>query len=268
MAAATVDHGLRPEAADEARLVASCCAELGVPHTTLKPARPIAGNLQSEARKARYGLLEKWREKEALGWVATAHHADDQLETILMRLLRGSGVDGLAAIRPVHGAVVRPLLGMRRGELEALVANHGWTPVRDPANEDPRFDRARLRKAITGLPDFAPDRLARSASALAGAAEALDWVARREAGGIVRDEDGGILLAQTAYPHDLLRRLVTICLERIDPGAAPRGPALDAFIDALSRGERRTLGAVLGEPVRGEGRQGWRFRRAPPRKTS
>ena len=97
--AATVDHGLRPEAADEAAMVAAFCARHGVPHATLRPARPITGNIQSQARTARYALLDQWRMDNGVGWLMTAHHAGDQIETMLMRLNRGAGVGGLAGVR-------------------------------------------------------------------------------------------------------------------------------------------------------------------------
>jgi tRNA(Ile)-lysidine synthase len=103
IAAATVDHGLRAEAAGEAAFVAALCATLGIPHATLRPGAPITGNIQSSARKARYALLEIWADQHNLDWIATAHHADDQAETLLMRLSRGAGVAGLSGVRAVNG---------------------------------------------------------------------------------------------------------------------------------------------------------------------
>src|SRR5258708_6038677 len=126
--AATVDHGLRPEAADEALFVAGICAGLGVPHSIL----PICWGevpetaIQERARQQRYRLLGYWAEEHTLDALATAHHADDQAETLLMRLARGSGVRGLAGMRPRSVApgsqvqLVRPLLGWRRIELEEI----------------------------------------------------------------------------------------------------------------------------------------------------
>lgn len=264
VAAATVDHGLRPEAADEARHVAAICRRLDVPHAILAPEEPIGGNIQSAARAARYALLEAWREDEGLGWIATAHHADDQLETILMRLMRGSGVDGLSAIRPVNGAVIRPLLGMRKAELVAHAAARGLEAMADPSNADPAFDRVRVREALRGFPDFDPERLSRSVDALRDAAEALRWTAAREAERHVESRDGCVRLDRTDYPGEILRRLVAICLERVDPGHRTRGPALDGVIDALSRGEKGTIGKML---YFAESPDIWCFAKAPPRKT-
>src|SRR3546814_20600132 len=97
--AATVDHGLRKESDDEARMVAGFCAREHIPHSTLRPPAPITGSPQAAARTERYRLLEQWREANALDHIVTAHHADEQLETIVMRLNRSSGVGGLAPIR-------------------------------------------------------------------------------------------------------------------------------------------------------------------------
>ncbi|WP_339501760.1 tRNA lysidine(34) synthetase TilS, partial [Pseudomonas canadensis] len=98
--AATVDHRLRAAAAAEARMVAAWCANAGVPHTTLVVAEPIGpGSVQARARAVRYELLLPWAAEIGASCLATAHHADDQAETFLMRAALGSGVAGLAGIR-------------------------------------------------------------------------------------------------------------------------------------------------------------------------
>lgn len=262
--AATVDHGLRPEASDEARHVAAICGTLAIPHTILTPATPIAGNVQSAARAARYALLEDWRESEGLRWIATAHHADDQFETILMRLLRGSGVDGLSGIRPVNGSIVRPLLKMSKAELVAHVADNGLEAIVDPSNADDAFDRVRLRKALAALPGFDTARISRSADALRDASEALHWLCEREAEVSIERGERSAVLTRTDYPRELLRRLVIRCLDIVDPGHGARGPALDRTIDALSNGEKTVIGKILCVP---ESAEIWRFSMAPPRKT-
>ena len=130
IAVASIDHGLRPEAAGEVALVERIAAARGIPFTpltvTLAP-----GNTQARAREARYAALAEWAESEGLGAVATAHHADDQAETLLMRLNRASGVAGLAGVRPrgvVPGTAIpllRPVLDWRRAELGAAVRAAG-----------------------------------------------------------------------------------------------------------------------------------------------
>jgi len=267
IAAATVDHGLRREASDEAQYVGEICRDLGVPHAILSPPSPITGNLQSQARKARYALLEDWRARENLGWIATAHHADDQLETVLMRLLRGSGIDGLSAIRPINERIVRPLLAIRKAELSAFVVARGIEAIDDPSNADPRFDRVRLRETIGDLADFDAGRLMRSTNALREASDALGWIVRREAETVVATEGDAIVLGSIGYPPEIMRRLVMLCLRRVDDGIEPRGPALDALLVSLGNGESATLGGVQCVPEPAAGKPAWRFSPAPPRNT-
>ena len=148
VAAATLDHGLRAESAAEAAMVARWCAERRVPHATLAPETAVSGNIQDWARRQRYAQLEAWRAGAGLDWILTAHHADDQLETLLMRLNRGSGVGGLAGVRARAGRVLRPLLTVRKAQLQAHADQAGLPYVLDPSNADPRFDRAADRKSV------------------------------------------------------------------------------------------------------------------------
>ena len=259
--AATVDHGLRPESAAEAEFVAETCARLGVPHAVLRPAAPISGNLQSAARRARYALLEAWRSEQELDWVLTAHHADDQAETLAMRLNRGSGVGGLAGIRAVNGRVLRPLLEWRRAELEAIVAEAGLEAVNDPSNRDERFDRARLRRQLENTEWL--DRLAwaRSGQALAEAEEALDWTAERLFAERSRSDGDMLRLDPTDLPSELLRRLLLRALRVIDPRAEPRGDELSRVLATLQQGGTATLAGVKASSDGGM----WTFAAAPPR---
>lgn len=266
VAAATVDHRLRPEAADEARAVAGICAALDVPHSVLTPARPIAGNLQAGARAARYALLAGWARASGIALVATAHHADDQAETLLMRLNRGAGVGGLAGVRASRMAgtmrIIRPLLGWRRAELAAVVAAAGLDPVDDPSNHDDRFDRVRLRRTLAEAGWLDVPALARSAAALAEADAALGWTAER-----LRDShvapDGDALTLDPALPAELRRRLVAALLAELgDAAAPPRGPDLDRFLASLAAGGTATLAGV-----KGSGGARWRLSPAPARRT-
>ena len=260
--AATVDHRLRPESAAEARFVADLCGTLGVPHAVLAPSEPIGGNLQSSSRRARYTLLEAWRSEQSLDFVLTAHHADDQAETLLMRLNRGSGVGGLAGIRAVNGRILRPLLGWRRTELEAVVAEGGLKPVVDPSNRDERFDRARLRRCLELVDWIERPGLARSAAALAEAEEALEWTTARLFAERVAFDGGALRLDPAGLPPELLRRLVLRGLRDIDPHAAPRGEELTRLIATLEQGGVATLANV-----RAEGGRLWAFAPAPPRRS-
>ncbi len=272
VAAATVDHRLRPEAADEAAMVAGMCATLGVPHVVLHPAAPISGSVQAAARAARYALLEQWRVEEGLDWLLTAHHADDQLETLLMRVRRASGLSGLACIRARHGHVLRPLLGVRRATLRAYCRAHQLPFVDDPSNADPDFDRARLREALAQAAQgplaawLDPVAASQSAAHLAEAGAALHWVADWLAREHLSASPGGVTLWTGHLPPDLpmalQRRLIVLALMAAGSARAPRGAALDHFIAQLAAGKKAMLGDIVAEPSNGI----VRFVKAPPRR--
>jgi tRNA(Ile)-lysidine synthase len=261
IAAATVDHGLRMEAAEEAQFVAQICAERSIPHIILKPSEPITGNIQSAARKARYALLNNWAVNTRCDWIATAHHADDQLETLLMRLARGSGVDGLSGIRAINGKVIRPLLGYTKAELVAICHEAGIIPVQDPSNVNTDFDRVRIRQYLAAHPNpFDPVAAARSASAMADASAALDWMTAQLSDRISKSESG-VTLDPTGLPRELQRRLLLAALNTIAPHLQVRGDSMARAFDCLNAGKTMTLGNVL---CKGGAR--WQFSPAPPRK--
>ncbi len=264
--AATVDHGLRPEAAAEAEMVAELCARLGVPHRTL--AVTLApGNLQDQARRARYDALAEWARERGAQALATAHHADDQAETVLMRLNRASGLAGLAGIRArgtwpsTDLTLFRPLLGWRKAELKALVASTGLIPAQDPSNSDPRFDRARLREALATADWLDPAAIARSASHLAEAEEALDWAARREWDEKVCELDGSYRWSSSSVPRAVQIRVVQMGIEALSGEYAP-ATAVARLVDTLDAGGRATLAGVLIDVSKGL----WTFHREPPRR--
>jgi tRNA(Ile)-lysidine synthase len=260
--AATVDHGLRPEAREEAEMVADWCRDHHVPHAILTPAQPISGSLQAEARAARYALLESWRAERGLDWLLTAHHADDQLETLLLRLGRGSGVGGLASIRARRGVILRPLLGVGRTELRAFCEAEDVPFFDDPSNADERFDRARLRNRLAGLDLIDPARLNRSLDALAEADVALDWMTEQVAADRLRKEGDALVLDRTGIPHAILRRLLERMISSINESAEiPRGPSIDQALVQLFDGKTVTLGDCVVT-----GGERWTVRRAPPRK--
>ena len=272
--AATVDHGLREAAAAEARMVAEEAAKLDVPHATLVVEKAISGaSLQARARDARYGLLAAWMEAHGALAIATAHHADDQAETFLMRASRGSGVSGLASIRAttvIAGAsVVRPLLGWRRAALRATVRRAGLPFVDDPANSDPRHDRTRFRQLLDRNEWLDPAALARSAAAVAeterdlGEMALLMWRER------VATAEGIVTLDPAELPRDMLRRLVRRAIATVRATHAITAPAFDAsaniepLLDSLAAGRRATHAGVLAAPRRGR----WHFNDAPPHRS-
>lgn len=262
--AATVDHGLRPESAAEAGFVAETCARLGVPHATLR-VTVGPGNLQAEARAARYAALSAWAQERGLGTIATAHHADDQAETMLMRLGRGSGVRGLAGIaRESYPfdcglALVRPLLAWRKAELAGVVAAAGLTPVNDPSNENSDFERVRARQLLQQAKWLDPMALAASAAHLSEANSVLAMVSSAEWTGQVRN-DGHGLRYRPLQPAVIRQWIVERAIHAIS-GRTPRGSAVAALERKLSEGGNGNLGGVLARVVDGE----WVFEPEPPR---
>jgi tRNA(Ile)-lysidine synthase len=174
--AVTVDHGLRRESAGEARAVKRLARTLGVPHRTVRwDGRKPSTGLQQAARAARYRLLADAAKKAKAGCILTAHTLDDQAETVLIRMSRGSGLTGLGAmarVSPVpagddnHIVLVRPLLDIPKARLVATLDDAQIESADDPSNRDPRFTRARLRGVMPALAREGLD--ARSLALLAG----------------------------------------------------------------------------------------------------
>ncbi len=261
IAAATVDHQLRSASAGEAQFVGDLCAERKIPHHILTPQHAITGNIQSSARNARYALLEKWADDHDCAYIATAHHADDQLETMLMRLARGSGVDGLSGVRRTNGRIIRPLLDFTKAELVAVCDSADIIPVQDPSNADTNFDRVRMRAWLAALPNpLHASAAARSASALADASAALDWMTATLAADRIGQRDDWITLRPDDLPRELQRRLLLRCLAQIEPETRHRGEAISRGLDSLLSNKTITLGNThcKGGPI-------WKFRPAPPR---
>lgn len=180
LVAVTVDHGLRPESAREARAVKQLAGRIGVEHRTMRWVGPKpATGIQEAAREHRYRLLAAAARRVGARHILTAHTRDDQAETVLFRLARGSGLTGLAGMTRITAfddlEVVRPFLGLAKARLVATLAAAGLGYVEDPANTDPRFTRARLRRIMPALSAEGLDasRLARLARRLARADRAL-----------------------------------------------------------------------------------------------
>jgi tRNA(Ile)-lysidine synthase len=266
--AATVDHRLREGSAAEAALAARVCQSLGVPHRTLLVSVAAGASVQAQAREARYRALAGWMAAEGVPVLLTAHHLDDQAETLLMRLLRGAGVAGLAGIRARRplgegGAeILRPLLGWRRAELAQVAAASGLAFAADPSNRDEAFDRVRLRRLLGDAPWLDPVPLARSAAALADAEAALQAAAQRCFDEAVEEREDHLLLRPAGVPGEIRRRLLLACLHRFAPQAHPRGEQLSDLLGALEAARTATLAGVKfsARP------EGWRVSPAPPRR--
>ncbi|MEE1657574.1 tRNA lysidine(34) synthetase TilS [Microvirga sp. CF3062] len=220
---ATVDHGLRPEAAEEAAFVAREAALLSLPHRTLAwtGQKPATG-IQEAARETRYGLLVEHARERGASHLVTAHTLDDQAETVMMRLSRGSGLSGLAGMRletDRHGIRhVRPLLGVPKSRLLDQCRQQGWRFVTDPSNADERYARVRWRKLMPLLAaeGLTAERLARLAERAAQADEALDLKAREALDRAEPLSEAGTLSfharALTDEPFDIALRVLELAL--------------------------------------------------------
>lgn len=268
--AATIDHGFRPEARSEAEMVAGVCDGLGVRHAilTARWSEVPETAIQERARHQRYSLLGYWAQERGLDALVTAHHAEDQAETLLMRLSRGSGVKGLAGMRPrsvspgVHIRLVRPLLFWRRAELEQVCVDAGLDSVADPSNEDGKFERVRVRKAMAALDWLDAGAVAQSAANLADADIALDWAAGAEWDENVHEKRGSVTYSPSDAPAELVRRVVVRAIRKLatEGDRDPRGPELSRLVATLTEGGTATLRGVLCQ-----GGPEWRFTAAPAR---
>ena len=277
---ASVDHGLRAEARAETEAVARLAGQLGLPHAILTwPGALPAGGIQEAARDARYELLLDHARQIGADAIATAHTCDDQAETVLFRLMRGSGLSGLAGIpaRRDIGEVhlVRPLLGVRKAELIAVCEAGGVAFAQDPSNHNPRFARTRLRAMLPLLEAEGLDapRFARLAARIARADAALEAATDAATADVCLSTGGEIALSQlrrapfTALPEEISLRLLGRAIESLaeSPVELAKLEALHSWIVALDKAARgaRTLAGTL---VRVE-RDVVLVRLAPARKT-
>ena len=271
LVAAHLDHGLRPDSADDAAFCQALCATLGV---TLRAgtacvrerARREKGGLEQAARRERYSFLQRVKQDEGAPWIAVAHTQDDQAETLLLRLLRGAGASGLAGMRLRSGDLLRPLLAVSRREVLEYLAERGLGWREDPSNADPAHVRNRVRHELLPYLEerFNPrvraalartaDLLAEEALFVAGAAErALAEASSWEGEALVLDRQA-LAAAPLALARAALRLalLATGGLAGVDRGhverllqlataAAPSGRRILLPGDREARFTHRTL---------------------------
>ena len=249
IAAATVDHGLRAESAAEAAGVADLCARLGIGHQILRAGnlRQAGGNLPAAAREARFSLLGDWARGLGLSAVLLGHTMDDQAETVLMRLARGSGAEGLSAMQAVlqrdRMLWLRPLLGVRREALRGVLRAEGIGWSEDPTNEDLKYDRVKARRALVALAPLGIDAegLARTAWHLQRQRRVLERamgeLARRARRWGALGEVRLDLAAMAGDEPDTALRLLADSLMRVS-GAVyrPRFRALSEVLDRVLSG--------------------------------
>jgi tRNA(Ile)-lysidine synthase len=286
--AVTVNHGLRPQSGEEARSVARLARRLGVAHRIVRwrGKKPRTG-LQEAARAARYRLLAGAARKAKASHILTAHTLDDQAETVLMRMSRGSGITGLCGMRDVAQVplsfslreprrllLVRPLIGVPKARLNATLRRARIAYADDASNRDPRFARARFRDVMPALAREGLDaaRIALLARRLQRAEGALECAvddasthlsehAWGEAGPVVLDAKGFFLL-----PAEIALRLLARAINRVGDEGALRLGKLETLYEALAsaRGKGRTRRTLAGALVTLGGTR-LTVERAPPR---
>ncbi|WDA13024.1 tRNA lysidine(34) synthetase TilS [Paracoccus marcusii] len=255
---ATVDHGLREGSAAEADEVARAASALGLSHAVLLWRRDTqVGNLMAQARDARLRLLSGWARRNDLPAVALGHTADDLAETLLMRLARGSGVDGLSAMAEWRDAFdmrwLRPMLGTGRAELRDWLTARDITWIDDPTNDNADYDRIRARQAIAAL-GLEVSGLARSAAHIADARDALaDYAALLSADAKV--DRGSLILSRGPLrdaPPEIRRRiLVAACRWVTGADYPPRRATLVHALEAMLAQGRVTLDGAMISPTGG-----------------
>ena len=254
--AVTIDHGLRDGSAEEADTAAEIAALLGASPTVLTwRGWQGQGNLQEAAREARRRLLSDYAREHEIHAVLLGHTLDDQAETFLLRLARGSGVDGLSGMAletDVDGVrFLRPLLSVRREVLRTHLRERGIDWAEDPSNDDSRFDRVRMRKLLPLLAGngLTVERLAATSDALRGAAEVVAVRAQEVARTCVSLEFGDVLIDRVSFAQieeDTRNRIFAHALCWISGN--PRRPRLSALKSVLSevlRGGQATLHGCL-----------------------
>ncbi len=239
-----VDHGLRPDSARDAEAAQALGRRLGVPVQVVAATVEREGSLEDAARRARYAALEAHGDRIGAVRIAVGHTADDQAETVLMRLLEGGGVRGLAGIPPVRGRIVRPLIALRRYRLVAELEASGLGWVEDPTNRDPKFLRNRIRHEVLPLLATAHDvdvvpALVRVAAQAREVVDALEGLAARELERLATIRDHDIVVPREALAA-LPRPAATEVLRQAAARLGSRAP--------LRAWAHRGLARVLAEP--------------------
>ena len=252
MHAVSIDHGLREAAADEVRAVTELCGRLGVPHhVEYWRTWEGRGNLMAEARRARYALLADWGAANGVDTIAIGHTADDQAETLMMRLARGSGVDGLSAMAPrrISDGItwLRPLLNIQRRELRYYLLDRGEKWIEDPTNEDRDFERVRMRDALRLLEPlgFSTQTLVTVAQNMSKAREALDWQTFLMAREISKVTFGALAIDFKRFrtlPDEIGRRMVLRALGWLSgEDYPPRRASVEHALQSVREGRGFTL---------------------------
>lgn len=236
-----VDHGLRPGTAHDAAVVRAAAAAMGADTRVIEVVVDSHANLEARARDARYAALDLAAREAGAGAILVGHTRDDQAETVLLAMLRGSGTAGLAGMAVQRGSVRRPLLGLRRSATHEICARLGLAPVRDPMNDEMHHRRVWLRREVMprlerGAARDLVDVLARQAEVLRDDNELLD--------GLAAEHPAEDAVALSVLPLALARRVVRRWLGTPPPALA----SVDAVLQ-VARGERRAVELPGGRRV-------------------
>ncbi len=259
----TVDHGLRPDAADEIALVAAQAKKLGLSHTVVRWTWGGSGNLQAAARAGRWQAILDWTARESLNTVFLGHTEDDQIETVLLRLARGSGIDGLTAMSGADYRdglrVIRPLLSVSRIALRGWLRGHHIDWCDDPSNDDPRFDRVRARQMFGQLESLGltRKRLLQTVEHMRAAHKSLQRGALDFARAHVRQDGGDLLFSPEALAldkEDAPRRVMAAGFGWVSGNVyRPRFERLLDVVSQAAKGRTVTLGGCVLSPQRDGG---------------
>ncbi|EFO31519.1 tRNA(ile)-lysidine synthase [Roseibium sp. TrichSKD4] len=263
----TVDHGLRAESAKEARFVSDICRSLQVRHTILewRPEGALS-NLQGRAREARYALIAEHMEESSSEALVLGHHLDDQAETFLDRLTRGSGVYGLSAMASVEHQgpnglqIVRPLLSLSKDQLVLSLEARGQSWVEDQSNEVEAYKRVRLRKLLKGLSDegLSRDGLAETAKRMRRAREALEeWVSSFWSTRVTQHPAGPLAICFDAWQNLPLEMRLRVLSQALSATAGMEYPsrlskleALEADLQKQAQLKKTMSGCIVSKTVR------------------
>ncbi len=259
--ALVVDHSLRKESKTEAKCAAKILDKLGIEnHILTHKGKKPESNIQENAREIRYELLTRYCREHKIKHLATAHNAEDNAETFLLRLSRGSGVDGLAAIPEITVMnkikIIRPVLGFSRAELKAILTGNNIEWVEDPTNATDKYKRNKLRSALAKLedPELITARINEAAANLSRVKDFLEEETAKAEKLTVKysGKSAEIKVNEFLSLHDEIAfRLLLRLISRLSPhGERPRFHKLKRLKPGITAGQKRTLSGLVFTPDR------------------